>query len=505
MVIHPILFALQPILSLFSANYGEVWLSVILRPILFLLALVGILWLLLQAAFRNWHKSGILTSVIFFEVFSYGQIYNWLDQHPIAGIDLGRHKLMIPLVVLITGLVIWQLVRTKKSLKDLTIFLNIFGGIACLIPLVMTAPSVIRTELIKPQKAASTAVISADSNFPDIYYIILDGYARSDFLKNEFDYDNSAFIAQLIDLGFQVPVCSQSNYSVTRMSLTSSLNMEYLQPLLESKGIPWNDQTNKSRIIDLLDHNQVRNDLEQLGYHTYAFETGYRFTEWKDADVYLASGKDLIALDKYLTEKPNNFESMLIRSTILRVFMDTGAKVGQKLVKLTEQNEKQNHYQQIMFALDSLSKLPSSNSPRFVFAHIVIPHYPFIVNPDGVFISSMEKENPGYINQVKFLNNRMPVILKTIIDHSITPPIIIVQGDHGVKRFGKDDVKILNAYYFGGKPEIVLYDSITPVNTFRLVFDQYFGKDVELLPDQSYYSAEDDFYRISPVNKSCPN
>ncbi len=72
MILHPILFSLQPILSLFSSNYGEVWLAVILRPIVFSLILMSMLWLLFQAVFRNWQKSGILVSLVLTEFYSYG-------------------------------------------------------------------------------------------------------------------------------------------------------------------------------------------------------------------------------------------------------------------------------------------------------------------------------------------------------------------------------------------------------------------------------------------------
>ena len=67
---------------------------------------------------------------------------------------------------------------------------------------------------------------------PDIYYIILDAHARSDVLNQRFGYDNTAFITELENLGFFVARCSQSNYWQTEYSLTSALNMDYLQNFL---------------------------------------------------------------------------------------------------------------------------------------------------------------------------------------------------------------------------------------------------------------------------------
>jgi hypothetical protein len=466
---------------------------------------MSVLWLLFQVVFHNWQKSGILVSLVLTEFYSYGQIYNWLDQHRLAGIDLGRHIILLPAVIIITVIVTVLLFRAKKISVSITQFLNIFGSIACLIPVVTVLPSIYKTELFNPAHTAQAVTAQVATKYPDIYYIILDGYARADFLQKDFNYDNSQFIDSLTGMGFQLPSCSQSNYSVTRMSLTSSLNMDYLQPLLASKGIPWNDNINKSQIIDLLDHNLVRSELEALGYRTYAFETGYRFTEWKDADVYLTNGKDLLAFDKYLTERPDNFESLLIQSTGLRILMDLQTPAGQKLNALTKENEKLTHYNQVMYTLSQLPDLPPSDNPRFIFAHIVIPHYPYIVSPDGKLIYKNVNENPGYIDQIKFLNTRIPEILTRIIHDSKIKPVIILQGDHGLKRFGPDDVKILNAYYLGGRQDISIDRGITPVNTFRLIMNTFFGKNEQLLPDQSFYSAEDNFYQITSVDKSCPH
>ncbi len=433
------------------------------------------------------------------------QIYNWLDQHHLAGIDLGRHSILLPVVVVVTGIITILLFRTKNISISITHFLNIFGSIACLIPVIMVLPSIIRTELSKPEHTSRPMTSQAVTKYPDIYYIILDGYGRADFLQKDFDFNNSQFVDRLTGMGFQLPACSQSNYSVTRMSLTSSLNMEYLPPLLASNGIPWNDDINKSQVIDLLDHNLVRRELESLGYKTYGFETGYRFTEWKDADVFLSNRRDLLAFEKYLTEKPDNFESLLIQSTGLRVLMDIQNPLGQKLNALTKENEKLTHYNQIMYTLAQLPVLPPSDNPRFVFAHIVIPHYPYIVSPDGELIYANVDADPGYINQIKFLNSRIPAILEKIISDSKVPPVIILQGDHSFKKFGPDDVKILNAYYLGGRQGISIDRGITPVNTFRLIMNVYFGKNEKILPDESFYSAEDDFYQITPVDPSCPD
>ena len=50
----------------------------------------------------------------------------------------------------------------------------------------------------------------------------------------------------------------------------------------------------------------------------------------------------------------------------------------------------------------------------------------------------------------------------------------------------REKMGILNAYYLPGVDSSLLYPSITPVNSFRLAFDLYFGTHLGLLPDVSY-------------------
>jgi hypothetical protein len=90
----------------------------------------------------------------------------------------------------------------------------------------------------------------------------------------------------------------------------------------------------------------------------------------------------------------------------------------------------------------------------------------------------------GYINQVQFIDSRIVQVARQILENSDTPPIIIIQGDHGLEK--ENRLVILNAKYFPGEGSKNLYSSITPVNTFRIIFNTYFGASYDILPDLSY-------------------
>jgi hypothetical protein len=152
----------------------------------------------------------------------------------------------------------------------------------------------------------------------------------------------------------------------------------------------------------------------------------------------------------------------------------------------------------ILFVLDKLDDSARIKGPKFVFAHVLIPHPPFVLGPNGEEILMDENTGDkqadrktyitGFVYQTQYTNKRIIEILKRIIAESESAPIIIVQGDHGPHVGKRQVTSILNAYYLPGGYE-GLYENITPVNTFRYLFNRYFGQNLEMEDDIAYWSA----------------
>ena len=155
---------------------------------------------------------------------------------------------------------------------------------------------------------------------------------------------------------------------------------------------------------------------------------------------------------------------------------------------------KKDHRDRVLFALDVLEELSSTPGPKFVFAHIVSPHEPMVFGPNGETLERVPSYDKGYPDQIAYLNKRIVPIVDAILQNSPIPPIIIIQGDHGARQnvgeYGR--LGILNAYYLPGGGDQGLYNSISPVNTFRVLFNTYFGQNYELLEDVSYKSLYTD-------------
>lgn len=343
--------------------------------------------------------------------------------------------------------------------------------------------------------------ISANKAKPDIYYIILDAYGRADMLQTVLGFDNSAFVNALGQRGFIVATQSQTNYPKTLLSLSSSLNMQYLETMSSVMG----DSYLWWPIIDDIRQSEVRIILQNWGYKTVFFATDWDFTDIHNGDFYETPYPVML----------KNFDNQLLNFTNLSIFRGID-RFGVAYPSYA------THRQIILYDFKRLPEVASIPGPKFVFAHIIAPHPPFVfdqtgnsVNPSVPYsLMDIEGENPlesqrGYIDQLIFVNQEILKAIDGIIANSKTPPIIILQGDHGSGIFYDassieksclyERFSILNAYYLPGvDPDSVPMD-LSPVNSFRFIFNAYFQTDLPLLPNRQYFSTNANFYKFTDV------
>ena len=101
-----------------------------------------------------------------------------------------------------------------------------------------------------------------------------------------------------------------------------------------------------------------------------------------------------------------------------------------------------------------------------------------------------------YTYQLDYLNQAILNTIDSILGKSKKPFVIIIQGDHGDEKYldwNEPDAQgvhvrtaILNAIYFSDGDYELLYPSMTPVNTFRVVLNNWFGTQYPLLTDRAY-------------------
>lgn len=499
-VFHPFLLGAFPIISLYAHNVREVRLAQVGAPLLVVLAVVGALWGLLALALkRDLHRAGLVALPLLGLFFLMGPLpltalRDGLDHasrwnnllSPLRVTPIEQVVVVLTLGAGLTALTIWR----PKRPAEWTPALNRFALVLVVLPMISVLTSWSWTSR-RVGAIADTfpALAPPPGPRPDIYYIILDGFGREDVLREIYDYDAGPFLKHLESRGFHVARQSTSNYGQTRLSLASSLNGAYLDDLRD----PTLDD--EAPLEHLVRHNGLMRALRRLGYTIVDFESGYHITEDMRADVHFDSSLGL-----------GEFHRLLLRNTALAYLLPSD--VERDPAKLARAR--------ILNALDRLPEVARRPEPTFTFAHILAPHPPFLFRADGsprddrshgfsigdgdeFQGGSLEEYISGYRGQVAFLADRVRMMVDRLLAESPEPPVIIIQSDHGpgsrlsLHEAARTDMherlSILNAYHLPGVPPETIGQDISPVNSFRIVLNHYFGANLERLPDRSYISG----------------
>lgn len=519
----PFLFGLYPILALAAHNAAEMELFDGLRALISSFIFVLIINTILLILIKNPLKSALVTILFLFLFYSYGHINLIARSWSIFGYPIGRHRTLLPIYGLFFTFIAWLIIKTKRDLSGSVRFLNAFSVILLIFPFYQIITYQIgefQAQRQRDQPSSETAVVQVadDITPPDVYYILVDGYPREDFIVNFLGSSNFGFLESLEERGFYVAHCSMSNYSDTRFSLASTLNMTYLD-----------DGQNKPEVVfpgsildSMIRSGGVQKNFSDLGYKIITFESGYKWLRWEASNLHLDPTEERKML--FLRGGLNGFEQLLLNTTAVKFILDIPYLINRSQLNSLENfvnNPRVAHRERVLFALDQLSLIPDSiPGPKLVYAHIIFPHPPFILDANGNYLqNSPSDELSAYADQISYLDQRLIEIIDKLIPNSDPKPIIIIQGDHGATIDYEDlnidkanRLGILNAYYF---PENTnnddataqdiyrnLYPEITPVNTFRVIFDQYFGGNFGLLADKSIIGKQSPYITIncSPTN-----
>jgi hypothetical protein len=352
-------------------------------------------------------------------------------------------------------------------------------------------------EIIRERNESSAVplVPPLENEVPDIYYIVLDAYANSETLLEFYGYDNSEFVDLLEAQGFIVPKNIYANYPRTALSVASTTNMEYwdaLVPEMDKVRSWWPTK-------HFLEKSIVQSSLEEIGYTTISFANDWGLTNNKNSSIYLQPYPILLT----------NIEDYLIRATPLRLLQ----KPLQNIMPI-KTHDVHRHF--IRYNLETLKEIPEMQGPKFVFSHIVFPHDPIVFDKDGNPIQTKNKfsfSSPEvtkderqklYIGQVEYINSQMKDVIKAILEKSSTPPIIIIQADHGLglsmtfnpneNQCFQERLSIFGAYYLPGKNLDTLFQDYSSVNLFRIIFNEYFSTELALLENRFFFTQESNLF-----------
>ncbi|PIP86560.1 hypothetical protein COV42_03080 [Candidatus Campbellbacteria bacterium CG11_big_fil_rev_8_21_14_0_20_44_21] len=493
-LIHPFLLALSPAVFLWSQNFGEVPLREVFPVLFFLLLLYVVAWFFWKIFFSDLQKRAIITSFSLVIVLLFNYVYNIFFDNTVLHLRF-RWSFIVIFLILISF--IYFLKKSKIDFSHLNKIISIAAGVFILISLAQVSYGYYGIYTSNNKNLyLDTKNNEEVTELRDIYYIILDGYSSSNVIKNVLGFEEiENFTFFLENNGFYIADESLSNYPETLLSLPSSLNMLYL------------DEPNADRKhFSMAENHKVKDILKSYGYkyiHLGADAFTY-FNRYADRNINIGFFSP--------------YQSLMWHNTIFKPIQDiTGARIERLAEKFGFLDTRKTQWQREKYKLEKLSELPEEKGPIFAFAHFLLPKGINVFDKDGRYLTEKEaKQNgsiKGYLNQVQYINTGIEKVVNDILRKSDNEPIIIIQGDHGFPFYdnldiidnfadpararelvvpGKYSFPILNAYYFPDGGDSLLYDSMTPVNTFRILFNHYFEQDLELLEDISYTVDSDD-------------
>jgi hypothetical protein len=482
-ILHPFAFALVPILSLYSHNLGQAFPEMVFFTTLIVLSLTGLLFFLLKITLRKPELAGLITCLFVLFIFLYGSFSTFIMKFKFGDFVFLRNVHRVPLYTGLFLIFAFGMFKLHKRWTGLNKFLNVFSICLFVVNLLSfwwlqkteTDPD---SPLVSQNAPSKPAAVTPDANSPDIYYIILDGYGSAGVLQKYFGYDNSDFTESLKTKGFYFPANPRSNYGMTALSLGSSLSMDYLRK--DSMELP---------------QSMVQPFVEAKGYNYISFSSMKpRLTSQAQSGF---SWRSLFQ---------NEFSLQLLRTTVLDPFA-----LRVNFYAYTVRNN-------IQTSFNVLQQLPEQPGKKFVFAHFLCPHPPYVFKADGGSPSMNFAESnlslyrtpwddkDAYIQQARYLNTKVIETIDIILQKSKVPPVIVIQGDHGPKLTLPDlattidmHMRILNAYYLPGNGRTNLYDTITPVNSFRAIFNHCFHAGLPMLEDKCYFSSVEQPFVYSDV------
>ncbi|MBI4296307.1 MAG: sulfatase-like hydrolase/transferase, partial [Chloroflexi bacterium] len=355
LVIHPILIAVFPALFFYAHNIKETATNQVLIPLGASLTLALLFWALFSRLLKTSVKAGLATSIFVFVLLTYGHFYTLLEKY----VFVPGHGYLLPGALLVSGYCVYFVQCARRDFRTITSALNLAAAALVSINLFTIVSYELRTPQTPPRTEATEHATSKDLNsMPDIYFIILDEYAHPDIMGEYYNYDNSRFLESLKNKGFFIAQDSRTHNSETIRAIASILNMEFT-PETELEAITYQRITS----------NKVVDYLRSIGYRFIYFGQWYEEGRYPvEADSYFnfyeASGYAPLT---------SEFSATFWNTTALRPFYNYIA--GERY---------EGYYRDgLLRTLDYLKRVPDTEGPKFVYAHIMAPHAPFVFGPNG--------------------------------------------------------------------------------------------------------------------------
>lgn len=501
--IQPFLIVLYPLLAFYIHNVHELSVDVLVSPVLILTTITAIISLILTRALRSKQRTAVAVTILSLAFFSYGQVALLArdrlgpDTYAVTRPFLYSSWLAGAAFITLATLRATRTIRWRNTGSRLVFWMTV--GLYSV--LVLQVGNYIRQTAgwkVASPEVLQPAEVSAGTK-PDIYLLNFDRYGNRDMIHDFYGFDNSEFYAYLEREGFVTYPSAYANYPITDLSIASYLNMEYLDEMVREAGedtqyIAYNP------IMKRLTNHKVLQFLKSQGYTNIHIGSDWHGTK---ENPYADINYQFIP-----PQSPSMMVLALAETTMLRPFITESATLlGTPIFKPL--SEKQVSRELKLDQLEKIKNLPDTGTPRFVFAHITLPHPKYLFdrngNPQPDDIELKEDSRKLYVEQLQYTTQLIKSVVSSIKSKTENRAVILLVSDEGPypfkgKDYGQNDLPwphlseqelrvklgVLQALYLPGVDRNNLPPDLTLVNVLRVVFNQYLQYGSPLLPNQHY-------------------
>jgi hypothetical protein len=477
--LYPWLLATYPIALIAALNSSQVSGDVVLWALAAGLVAASVCVIGYRLVLGSWHRAAFCAAITVILFYGFAPTSMGAE---LAGISISPLLFSALWLLLLAVGVLRVCSAAESRIARLSRPFNLVAGFLVASAAAQGISSEIGRNSLRAVESTAVQTHVTTGSLPDIYYIILDGYARADVLEKYYGHDNSPFLDALRSRGFAINERGYANYYWTFLSLASSLNMGYVPEIFG--GTPHPNSADQGFAFERIRNNAVAQTLRGEGYRFVQLQSTWGATlSNAHADTFVSCETGLLAIEFYRT---------LAEASWLRVF------TGHASTTLADCHTRN---------FQSLADLAPEPGPKFVLAHFVLPHYPYVFDRHGNvlrdstiasdfdFQARLWEKRDSYLEQLLYVNDTVLATIARIQERSARPPVIVVQSDHGpqlgLPELEERRARLANlaAFHLPDAPSGLIPQGDSPVNFFRRILSFYLDAELPPLDNRHYYSS----------------
>ena len=485
-VLSVILTCFYPCVFLYAHNAGEAPFSS-LFPFFGVFLLNGLIFLVfLSLIQRNISRGAFLTDLSMLVIINFGMVMKALNAHW----DALKPGAVLAVLAVLFLVILLLLIRKRPNMRiPCGLFALTFGVLSVVSFGLAVVTNLSSGSSQDNQEAFETyepKTFTGDK--PNVYYFLFDGYAGPECLEHYYHYDNEPFLKAMEDKGFTVSRTSHNYESLKTVTIVPNLlNLDYVA----------------HKDMSVAEKDSL---LEMPNLFRTFRDNGYQLNLANHLDYIGSTGCNVLTRN----QSRRTISDFLLKNSLYSQF----DFIKNELNNYIHADYVATYTGPLFNAMDAERDCwkYTGDGPTFTMGYLQCPHAPTILDKNGNLVDNYENvgwqwDRPElYLGQLEYISSFILELVTTIQEHD-PDALIIVQSDHGSRQANHFyDMGIwdtfdpavenpymqnnLNCVYYKGEDFPI--EGEIGINSLRLILNQVFGTDYEMIEPYHYVTGRFD-------------